>query len=96
MEFASTSANQNRTVSTILLVSGIAMIAVGAALGLFVSGLGFILIAVGAIDILIARRFVPGRTGTIAAPDEGGHADPDLLARDAEADAVANPYSRED
>jgi uncharacterized membrane protein len=91
-----TAQRQNSLVATVLFVSGLVFIAVGLALGFLVSPAGFIAVAIGAVDLLIARVFAPGRSGTILPPDSGTHADPDLLAAGAEPDATANPYSRED
>lgn len=91
-----TTARQGRNLSTVLFISGLVFIAAGIVIGVFVSGLGFILLAVGAIDLIVARQFVPERSGTILPPDDDTHADADLLASDAEPDATANPYARED
>ena len=91
-----TAQNQQRTVSTVLFLSGLAFIGAGLAIGFFVSPIGFVGLVIGAVDLVLARHFVPDRTGTILPPDETTHADPDLLAADAEADATANPYARED
>lgn len=89
-------ATQNRAVASALVVSGFLMIGIGLVVGFLVSPIGFVGLVIGAIDLVVARRFAPERTGTIAAPDAGTHADADLLAAGAEPDATANPYARED
>jgi uncharacterized membrane protein len=85
-----------RMVATLLFASGLLFLAAGLAIGFLVHPAGFIAVAVGAIDLLLARHFVPERAGTLLPPDAGTHADPDLLAADAEPDATTNPYARED
>jgi hypothetical protein len=87
---------QARLLSTILLLTGFLFIGAGLAIGILVHPLGFVALAVGIVDLLIARRLVPERAGTVLSPDASPHADPDLAVADAEPDATANPYARED
>jgi uncharacterized membrane protein len=87
---------QARMVATVLFGSGLLFLAAGLAIGLLVHPAGFIAVVIGAIDLLLARHFLPERSGTILPPDPGAHADPDLIASDAEPDATSNPYARED
>lgn len=98
MEMSSTLEGQRqaRLISTILLLTGFLFVGAGIAIGLLVHPLGFIALAVGIIDLLVARRLAPERTGTVLSPDPSPHADADLAVADAEPDATANPYARED
>ncbi len=91
-----TAERQSRLLATILFVTGLIFIAAGLAIGFGVDALGFILVAIGAVDLLMSRHFTPDRRGTLLPPGDATHADADLVAADAEPDATANPYARED
>jgi hypothetical protein len=72
---------------TVLRISGVAMISVGAALGAVVTPALFALVLLGVFDIVLAQAFASGRIGGAKVVDP---------AAQVEADPSFNPYARED
>jgi hypothetical protein len=83
---SSTSANP-RAVAGYLYLSAAITIVVGIALGFVVGPVWFAVVAVGLLDIVVARLFASGRLGG------AGKSDPVAAA---EVDPSYNPYARED
>jgi hypothetical protein len=85
---SSTSTSSNpRVVAGYLYLSAAITIVVGIVLGFVVGPVWFAIVAVGVLDVILARLFASGRLG---GPDKS---DP---AAAAEADPSYNPYARED
>jgi hypothetical protein len=53
-----------RRVGAVLIGSGMLLICAGVIVGFFVAPVGFLGVAIGVIDLVVARQFVEGRRGT--------------------------------
>jgi ABC-type cobalt transport system substrate-binding protein len=85
---SSTSTSNPRAVAGYLYLSAAITIIVGVVLGVVISPIWFAVVAVGFLDIILARLFATGALG--------GGADKSDPAAAAEADPSYNPYARED
>ena len=85
---SSASTSNPRAVAGYLYLSAAITIVVGIVLGFVIGPVWFAVVAVGILDVILARMFASGRLGSSA-----GGSDP---AAAAEADPSYNPYARED